>query len=215
MRTYEKLGAYGRFGNQLFQVASTIGLAIAEGSSYGFRPWEHQSYFKNPLPELTEKNYHTYSGYLQDYRNFKAVEELIRFYFTLKYIDIPILKNTIFIHFRAYSTEGVQKLHPEQSKFYYLKAMNEFPGKDFVIFSDDIQLAKNTLNIDCSYIHRTELLDFYLMSKCDGGIIANSTYSWWAAWLTGGKVVIPTHWFDGAYKKDDTSGLYIKDWIQI
>jgi hypothetical protein len=66
MLTFSELGRYGRLGNQMFQVASTIGIATKLGYKYGFPYWmnyDHkdrfgstedidiQSYFKNPLPE--------------------------------------------------------------------------------------------------------------------------------------------------------------------
>jgi hypothetical protein len=70
--TFLALGSYGRFGNQLFQIASTIGIAIKSGQPFGFPAWinyDHrdrfgssedidvQKYFVNPLPELLDVPY--------------------------------------------------------------------------------------------------------------------------------------------------------------
>ena len=213
--TYEKLGSHGRLGNQLFQIASTIGLAEKSKLKYGFPEWEYQSYFVNPLPKLKEGAHFSYTGYLQDYRYFENCKDLIKFYFTLKPTSFQTIENTIFIHFRAYSSECVEQLHPEQTTTYYKKAIQHFPDKNFVVFTDDIEKAMKVVDIDCPYIKGTTMNDFYYMSHCDGGIIANSSYSWWAAWLTGGKVVAPNTWYAGKYLKYNIEGLYLPEWIRL
>lgn len=89
MLTYTELGRYGRVGNQLFQVASVIGLATRHGYSYGFPYWmnyDHaerfgstenidiQSYFKNPLPLVANQNFTKY--YIPwEYHNFKTLPD--------------------------------------------------------------------------------------------------------------------------------------------
>ncbi len=54
MITFSNIGKKGNLGNQFFQIASTIGLAIENNMTYGFLPWQYQSYFKNKLPSLAE-----------------------------------------------------------------------------------------------------------------------------------------------------------------
>ncbi len=61
-------------------------------------------------------------------------------------------------------------------------------------------------------------LDMQLMSVCKHNIIANSSYSWWAAWLNRNpnKIVIgPKKWFNTEYQKLDTSDLLPDDWIKL
>lgn len=53
MLTYTKIGKKGHLGNQLFQIASTIGLAVANKQDFAFLDWKYQKYFKNKLPLLT------------------------------------------------------------------------------------------------------------------------------------------------------------------
>jgi hypothetical protein len=58
--------------------------------------------------------------------------------------------------------------------------------------------------------------DLYLMSKCSDFIIANSTFSWWGAWLAGrGKVIAPKIWFGSALNHKNTQDLYLDKWIKI
>lgn len=53
MFTFTSLGNMGRFGNQLFQIAATIGLARKHGDSYIFPPWEHADLFAQQIPQAT------------------------------------------------------------------------------------------------------------------------------------------------------------------
>ena len=55
------------------------------------------------------------------------------------------------------------------------------------------------------------------MSLCSGAIIANSSLSWWGAWLQNkrGKVVAPKQWFGTDYKDKNTKDLYCPEWIVI
>ena len=58
-------------------------------------------------------------------------------------------------------------------------------GAKFFVFSDDMKVAKQELVYlgDISFISKSPLEDFFIMSKCGNNIIANSTFSWWAAYL--------------------------------
>jgi hypothetical protein len=82
---------------------------------------------------------------------------------------------------------------------YYEKAMEQFPGAEFLVFSDDIAFCKSqVLFKDCEFSeYNDELTDFNLMAGCKGHIIANSSYSWWAAYVAPftKKVIAPKHWY--------------------
>jgi hypothetical protein len=85
----------------------------------------------------------------------------------------------------------------------------------FYVFSDDMEWCEEHLNLGYPqvFVRHTDtakqhtLQDLYLMSRCRHFIIANSSYSWWAAWLAGGldkTVIAPQRWFqaDGWSSKD-------------
>jgi hypothetical protein len=87
----------------------------------------------------------------------------------------------------------------------YIK--KKIPNPIFFIFSDDIMWVKNILKKELPFIHivdnskykNSPKIDFFLMSICKHNIIANSTYSWWAAWLNKNKskiIIAPSDWKD-------------------
>jgi hypothetical protein len=94
---------------------------------------------------------------------------------------------------------------------------------NYLVFSDDIQWAKENFSgpnfnfitkqtisgndvmttLDISKGGYPDYIELYLMSLCDHNIIANSSFSWWGAWLNENpkKIVIaPSNWFGSAYK---------------
>jgi TFIIF-interacting CTD phosphatase-like protein len=89
----------------------------------------------------------------------------------------------------------------------------------FVIFSDDIQYCKNNFsNIkNVSFIEDKDYIELLLMSKMDGAIIANSTFSWWGAWLNSNpnKIVIaPKKWFGDRCDLNE-SDIIPSNWIRL
>jgi hypothetical protein len=97
---------------------------------------------------------------------------------------------------------------------YYIKAIDSFPkGTVFSVFTNDIQYAHTIVNlndIDHTIINENEVDSIYLMSKCKGGICANSSFSWWGARLNPNrKLILPSEWF-----KDTnfyTAGFYFPE----
>ncbi len=93
----------------------------------------------------------------------------------------------------------------------------------FYVFSDDILWAKENLNSDHNFIFvdindaKHDYEDLRLMQHCKHNIIANSTFSWWAAWLNNfqDKIVIaPKQWFRGE-KNIDSLHLIPENWIRL
>jgi hypothetical protein len=91
----------------------------------------------------------------------------------------------------------------------------------FFIFSDDIDWAIENFNeLDGNLIFvknkdLTDIEELLLMSSCKHNIIANSTFSWWAAWLNKNdekKVIAPDPWFD---KEPYDRDLIPKSWLKI
>jgi hypothetical protein len=81
-----------------------------------------------------------------------------------------------------------------------------------MIFSDDIEKAKTIFTNNDTVFYSGDTYDsFKKMNSCKNHIISNSTYSWWAAWLAGGKVVAPSKWFGLAWNPE-TKDIYAEGW---
>lgn len=176
MVTFTKLGEplYGRLGNQLFQIAATIGIADKNTQDYLFPDWKYQDYFKNKLPlgQLENANVFTQVGFdykkvvlgtgnwdlvgfFQSEKYFDHVSALIRHYFTpsdevTQYLQDKygaiLEKNTCSLHVRRGDYVKLKNYFPPQSIAYYQKAMEKFDSNTlFVIFSDDISWCKENI----------------------------------------------------------------------
>ena len=128
---------------------------------------------------------------------------------------------TTSIHVRRGDYVNHPNHHPVQTIEYYQKSIELVKDKTdtFLIFSDDIEWCKNNLNIDNSiYIEKErDYIELYLMAKCDNNIIANSSFSWWGAWLNTNKekvVIGPKKWF-GTAINESSEDILPDSWIKI
>ncbi|MBQ9991349.1 MAG: glycosyltransferase [Lachnospiraceae bacterium] len=102
---------------------------------------------------------------------------------------------------------------------YYRKAMEKMrrqvPGCSFFIFTNDPDWAREHMQGEDIHIVEENdeahgYLDLYLMSRCRHNIIANSSFSWWAAWLNENpakKIIAPSRWVNGREMPD----IYTKE----
>jgi hypothetical protein len=121
------------------------------------------------------------------------------------------------VHIRRGDYLKLQDYHTILPIEYYNKAMTKIKG-NFIFFSDDMDWVKKNFKGDNIYYsdNDDELLDLALMSICDNNIIANSSFSWWGAYLNkNAKMVIaPKTWF-GPNGPKDTENILPKDWLSI
>ena len=163
-------------------------------------------------------------GFFQTEKYFKHIEKQIRKDFTFKdeikdECDdlIKQFTNPIALHIRRGDFVWNNKNHPPLSLDYYKSALDLFESdREVIIFSDDTEWCKEQeLFADDRFAVAEggdQFYDLCLMSMCDDFIIANSTFSWWGAWLGNrGKVVAPKNWF-GEALSHDTKDLYCKGW---
>jgi len=175
------------------------------------------------------------SGYWQSERYFESATAEIRKDFTFK---MPLSGrnkelaeqisacDAVSLHVRRgdyVSDAKTSSLLGTCSLDYYRTAINHLSERvdspHFFVFSDDIGWTKENLQLDfpCIYIDHNHGEDSYrdmqLMSLCAHHIIANSSFSWWGAWLNPkeGKIVVaPKRWFAVDYKTDD---LIPSEWV--
>lgn len=179
------------------------------------------------------KNYDIRAGF-GTYSDWKKYEEIIISMFDFSdmikeigntiYSNIYSNKETVGIHFRRGDYLIMSSLN--LSLAYYKKALTYFDKSHYklVIFSDDIEYCKNTEifeGYDCYYMDaHSSGVDMYIMSLCNHNIIANSSFSFWGAFLNkheNQKVVCP-HDFIGQSDKDHlymNGNWYPDSWISL
>jgi hypothetical protein len=129
----------------------------------------------------------------------------------------------IALHVRRTDYVSNSANHPPCNLSYYEKALDRFDANiPVMIFSDDVGWCQSQSLFDSDRFMISEShngsIDLCLMSMCHNHIIANSSFSWWGAWLAKSKKVIaPKHWFgtEGNTSKNQTHDLYLNDWIKI
>ena len=97
---------------------------------------------------------------------------------------------------------------------YYQKAMDMFLDAQFLVFSDDIEWCKKQPMFEnCEFSEgNDEVTDMNLMAGCTGHIIANSSYSWWSAYIAPftKKVVAPKAWYSDGIQRTTCPTKWIR-----
>jgi hypothetical protein len=200
-----------------------------------------QEFFDNCPDNINLHDYFTTEKY------FKNIEDLIRNDFEFKdEILNPCkeifddLKNPIFLHVRRSDYIGSQVHHPLCSLQYYENALKHFDeSSPVLVFSDDIEWCKDQELFSSDRFMLSEYQEKYpqksdtndgkqnalipyfdlcMMTLCTGGIIANSTLSWWGAWLIKNPnqpIIAPDPWFGPGYNHYIMDDLLPKNWIKV
>lgn len=175
---------------------------------------------------LFKKNYNSLSGYFQSEKYFLSKKQQILT--QLKFKENNFKNNyseSCFIHVRRGDYLKYPNIHPLCGNEYYDSAINFTKNKlgsstKFIVFSDEIDACKKEYScFNQNNIFFENNLNSYqtlqAMSGCIGAIIANSSYSWWGAWLGEKQITIaPKKWF-GKDGPKETQDIYCKDWIVI
>lgn len=177
------------------------------------------------------------AGYWQSEKYFQDVEQEIRHCFrfreplgekNIEWKKLISETTSVSIHIRRgdyVSNAATNSVHGTCSLDYYCAAIGEiasrFDTPVFFVFSDDIHWVIDSLDIShpvyyvSNNVGKDSYIDMQLMSLCQNNIIANSSFSWWGAWLNDNhnKVVIaPKAWFAGKEKPRD---LYPENWLVL
>lgn len=176
-------------------------------------------------------------GNWQSERNFAQVSGIIRSDFSFRVLsatnNIELAEcigkvNAVSLHVRRgdiASNPTSLATHGLCSLDFYLRAVEHVAARvtkpEFVIFSDDMNWVRENLHINypCHYVDHNKGLESYndmrLMSLCRHHILANSSFSWWGAWLNPrmDKIVVAPHrWFAANY---DSSDIVPSSWTQM
>jgi len=181
--------------------------------------------FDGDLFENCSDNSNLY-GFFQTEKYFNHIEQQIREDFI--FVDdiwnpcreMFTFDEAISLHIRRSDYVQKQNYHPLCSLEYYNEALNKLPQDiPVLIFSDDPDWCKKQelFQPDRFLISESNnnLVDMCLMTMCTYHIIANSSFSWWGAWLSDSKKVIaPKVWFGSDANLDD-SDLVLESWERI
>jgi hypothetical protein len=185
-------------------------------------------------------NERIFDGYWQSYKYFDTIKELLQKELKLKEdISLPVgllheinQLNSVSVHIRRgdYLSGKSRSIYHHLNESYYLNsisAISKFVEDPvFFIFSDDTNWVKENFNFQGNHNIRyaehsfspASCIDFSLMKECKHNIIANSTFSWWAAWLnsyTNKKVIAPAIWYKDDRVNDTIEELLPAEWIRI
>lgn len=243
MITYPNLGKIGRLGNHLFQMAATIGAAEKHGDKYGFPRWHHESdfpisgCFHETLEEGPEYHETAFSydpvpvkpglrlhGFFQSEKYFEGRGDLIR-HLLMPHgvVGHRTHEKTASIHVRRGDYFSLPDHHPILALDYYRRAIDRLRAagvQRFLVFSDDLPWCRQNFKEPGVFVipPMRPLKQLALTIECGHHIMANSTFSWWGAWLNPkpDKIVIaPARWFGPGYAHYDTKDLLPEGWIKL
>ncbi len=172
--------------------------------------WQSEKYFKDIRRQL-----------IDDFQLKEALDKVNK-----KTLNSIKKHNAVAVHLRRtdyVTNKTANKVHGVCSLAYYKKAIeyieNKVEDPYYFIFSDDINWAKNNLKLkNCYYMDQNSIeegfKDLELMKNCNHFIIANSSFSWWGAWLSESKskiIAAPKPWFN----KKDEGDIVPNDWMRI
>lgn len=207
------------------------------GMDFSRRIKEKSLLFDKKLLEIDDNSY--LDGYFQCEKYFKDIREIILKQFTInqdisnytKEIKNKIqnFQNSCSLHIRRgdFVNSTNINIHGACDIEYYKKAMKYLEEKvvniNYFIFSDDIEWVKENLAIqNAIYIDSKEKRipheDIYLMSLCKNNIIANSSFSWWGAWLNQNEkkmVIAPKRWFADDKLESQSKDIVCESWVKI
>jgi hypothetical protein len=176
-------------------------------------------------------------GYWQCEAYFQCITEILKNEFKFKQFDDKLniqledickKENCVSVHIRRgdYLSEENKHIYGGIcEEEYYKKAIDFIREKvqnpKFIVFSNDISWCKKTFGND-NFIYvdwntgENSYKDMQLMSYCKHNIIANSSFSWWGAWLNSNKnkiVISPKKWIN--IESANTDDIIPKEWIKI
>lgn len=192
---------------------------------------EQNAEFNHDFYQFKKNTY--LNGYFQSENYFSNIESIIRKDFDFILQPHPLQKeilqtNSVSIHFRrgdyctntnTFETHGICSIEYYLNAIKYIKTKINNPS--FFIFSDDITWVKSNLKISepVYYVSGNNLSSYTemgLMSICQNNIIANSSFSWWAAWLNKNSektIIAPEFWFKDLHFQNND--IVPKRWIKI
>lgn len=195
---------------------------------FNIKCWYNEPSFK--FSEIPRVENCCFCGYFQSYKYFEANKKTIISVCRLDRQRLPAEK-AISMHFRIGDFKQIQEYHPVLGVCYYANAMRyiqDHVDDDYTVYvfcegedNDVVRRMIASLNIKYPVTFVDDSIpdweQMLMMSSCEINIIANSTFSWWGAYLNNSPdrlVLYPSTWF-GHKITHDISDLFPDDWRKI
>lgn len=205
LKSPDSVHSYEQYFESIFKEWKSLYQSISASIIY-----EHPNMIKQEW-EIHNEN-RCYMGYFQRYEYIDLIRDefIPKLSFNTGILEkYPDISSKTFIHVRGGDYKG-NIFHELNLKNYYSKCMELSKG-DYVIFTNDIQYAKEYFH-DIPIIEESEIDSLFLMSKCSGCICANSSFSWWGAYLNPNRpIFMPSKW----YNNNSIQGNYYFKGVQI
>jgi hypothetical protein len=228
----------GRLGNNMFMIAHAYAKALDNNKrfvvykdylTYNSDNYPDNIFRKIDLVKTLDKSQTAYVGYFQSESYFENYSENIKslFSYPIEFEDrirkeLPFIfeGDTTVINVRRGDYLHSPNYHPTVSIEYIHKALERIPNtRHYLIASDDIPWCKQNIQLpNSTYLEGYKSYEqLWVLSMCKNFVISNSSFSWWAAYLSRHpqKIVIaPETWFGPEYPHGWES-MYCKDWIVL
>lgn len=173
--------------------------------------WQQASYLQPLLPRLRTLFSVDLGAYAQGLQEWRSAQR-------------PLVA----MHVRRgdYVSDPAAAMHLVCDVGYYERACSEMlkrvPDAQFVVFSDDMNWVRGHISLPADTVYaiaskeQPAWVDMMLMRCCDHFVISNSSYSWWAAFLSehpGKQVIAPDHWLVGVSTR--SIGICPEDWFLL
>lgn len=232
----------GHLGNQLWQIAGTLGIAATLNANARFPDWPYKDRFSIPNGFFSTEPLvgwdaeifalhiaQRHRPFLQDPALWRHIEPTIHDYFApgeqtrvdleSKFAEILAIPAKTALHVRRGDYLDQPDRHPTPSERYFRAAVEVLSGKNIVVFSDDIDWCREHL----SWARPTLFMeggadyeDLLLMTRCEHHIISNSSFSWWGAFLSRDrKTIFPRRWYGPEYRDADPTLMFLDGWVGI
>jgi hypothetical protein len=225
-----------KYSLQHFDIIEEI--ATSENLDYVGNIKEKHFHFDTEFKEISDDV--LLRGYWQTEKYFSDISDIIREEFTVKSelkdkdLDVSQLircSNSVSLHIRRsdYTSNSYKdQIFDSLSLDYYERAIEGISKREndlkFFIFSDSHEWVRDNVKLDFPVVYvdhntaDTNYEDLRLMSLCNHNIIANSSFSWWGAWLNPNpqkKVFAPKQWFNSNVRNLDPKDIIPLLWTQV
>ncbi|WP_157567265.1 alpha-1,2-fucosyltransferase [Mucilaginibacter arboris] len=174
--------------------------------------WQHYKYFENVQPQIFEELT------LKEPLDTKAAAWLSAIKTDKSSVAVHIRRGDYVTDSNANYLMGVLPMEYYQKAIHYLKQKVSKPS--FYFFSDDLEWVKENIKTDAATYYvdgNTDYVDLDLMRQCSNNIIANSTFSWWGAFLNRNpnKIVIAPEKWSAREDVNKSIQLQFPSWIKL